>query len=312
MRYVCFFFIFLLGKILVAQTINNKYYQEAITFASHNDVNQALASIDKAIYFDGNKAPPVFYFHKYEYLVKLQKYHLAFEVLNTSISLHPNSVLLLNTRAEFFFALRKHKQAIIDYEKIISFVMEDDLRNYNMKLASCNFLIRDFEKVAIIIKQVLINNPSNINALNLLAALYIELLDFTKAKEILQRILHRDPSHLATIINLGFSFQKAGQHKKANFYFNKALKLDPDNPIALSNRAHSKLKMSILEEALSDIKKSIGLLPTNSYAYMIRGRIYLKLGESKKACVDFNISKKLNFSEQYGNEIEELLSNYCY
>lgn len=309
MRFFCF--LFFVGSSIVAQTINNKYYQEAIMFASNKNINQAVESIDKAIHLEGNKAPAIFYFRKYEYLIKLQKYNSAFQVLNTSISHYPNSVLLLSTRAEFYFALRKYKHAILDYEKIIPFVVGVDLQNYNMKLASCNFLIRDFEKAAIITKQVLSNDSSNVHALNLLAALYIELFNFTKAKEILQRILYQDPAHVATIINLGFAFQKEGQHKKALFYFKKALKLSPNNPIALCNSAYSKLKMNNYKRAMLDVQNSIKLAPSNSYAYMVRGIIYLKLEKQMEACVDFNISKKLKFSEQYGTKIQELLIDYC-
>ena len=309
MRFFCF--LFFVWSSLVAQPIDNKYYQEAITFALNKSLNQAIESIDKAIHIEGDKTPPIFYFRKYEYLVKLQKYNLAFQVLNKSISHHPNSVLLLNTRAEFYFALRKYKQAIFEYEKIIPFVVGADLLDYKMKLASCNFLIRDFEKAAIITKQVLTNYPSNIHALNLLAALYTELVHFAKAKEILQRILSQDPTNVATIINLGFVFQKEGQHKKALFYFNKALKLSPNNSSALCNRAHSKLMMKNYKEAMLDIQNSIISSPSNSYAYMVRGKIYLKLEKHLEACVDFNISENLNFTEQYGTKIQELLFDNC-
>jgi tetratricopeptide (TPR) repeat protein len=309
MKYFCV--LFFVGSSIIAQTINNKYYHEAKTFALNNNLNQAIESIDKAIYLEGNKASPIFYFHKYEYLVRLQKYKFAFQVLNKSISHHPNSVLLLNARAEFYFALRKYKQAILDYEKIILFVVGDDLQNYNIKLASCSFLIRDFQKAAILTKQVLTNDPSNINALNLSAALYIELFNFKKAKKILQRILYQAPEHVATIINLGFVFQKKGQHKKALFYFNKALTLEPNNPVALCNSAYSKFKMRNYRNAMLDVQNSIRFSPSNSYAYMVRGIIYLKLEKQMKACVDFNIAENLNFSEQYGTKIQELLSDYC-
>lgn len=307
-----FVFVFLFCFNLIGQNTNNKYYKSAHNFALNKKFELALNHIDKAIYVEGNMAPPIFYLRKYEYLINLQKFNLGFQTLNEAILLFPNNILLLNARAEFYLTLKKYKEAIADYEKITSQVTGKELQDYKMKLASTKFFIRNYKDAAMILKTVLQREPSNIDALNLLAALNIELSNYTKAKKILHELIKNHPSHVATVVNLGFAFQKEHQYEKALSYFNKALKLSPSHPIALSNRAYSKLKMSIFEEALADIQKSISLLPTNSYAYMIRGEIYLKLGESKKACVDFNTSKKLNFSEQYGNEVKELLSTHCH
>lgn len=305
-------FSFLFCFNLMGQNTSKKYYKEANNFALNKNFELALNHIDKAIDVEGNKAPPIFYLRKYEYLINLQKFNLGFQTLNEAIQLFQNNILLLNARAEFYITLKKYKKAIADYEKITSQVTGKELIEYKMKLASTNFFIRNFKNVALILKSVLQKEPSNIDALNLLAVLHIELSNYTKAKEILHELIKNHPSHVATVVNLGFAFQKEHQYQKALSYFNKALKLSPNHPIALSNRAYSKFKMSFLDEALTDIQKSIDLLPTNSYAYMIRGKTYLKLGESKKACVDFNISEKLNFSEQYGNEIKELLSTHCH
>lgn len=305
-------FTFLFCFSLMGQNTNNKYYRDANNFALNKNYEEALNHIDKAIEVEGGKAPPIFYLRKYEYLINLQKFNLGFQTLNEAIQLFQNNILLLNARAEFYFTLKKYTKAIADYENISSQVAGKELLDCNMKLAATKFLIRNFKDVALILKSVLQKDPSNIDALNLLAVLHIELSNYTKAKEILHELMKNYPSHVATVVNLGFTFLKEQQYEKALTYFNKALKLSPNNPIALSNRAYCKLKMSILEEAITDIQKSIELLPTNSYAYMIRGKIYLKLGENKKACVDFNISEKLNFSEQYGTEVKELLSTYCH
>lgn len=292
--------------------VKNKYYRNANNFALSKNYKLALSHIDKAIDIEGNKAPPIFYLRKYEYLIHLKKFSLGFQILNEAIQLYQNNILLLNARAEFYFTLKKYTKAIADYETISTQVTGKELIKYKMKLASTKYFLRNFKDVALILKSVLQKEPSNIDALNLLAALHIELSNYAKAKEILYELIQNYPSHVATVVNLGFTFQKENQHEKALSYFNKALKLSPNNPVALSNRAYSKLKMLIPEEAFTDIQRSIELLPTNSYAYMVRGKIYLKLEKNKKACVDFNISEKLNFSEQYGNEVKELLSTYCH
>ncbi|MFB3390084.1 tetratricopeptide repeat protein [Flavobacterium sp. LAR06] len=290
---------------------NNEYYKKAIDYASNENIEEALRSINKAINFEGTKASPLFYFHKYEYLIKLKKFELAIQTLNDALYILPNSVLLLNARAEFFFALKMYKKAVLDYQKIIALVKDKELIIYNVKLASTKFLIRDFEGVAVILQLIFKEDPSNIDALNLLASLYIEHSEYAKAEQLLNKVFNEHPSQAFIIVNLGFVYQKKEQHKEAISCFNRALILNPDNPIALSNRAYSKLRMSNIDGAISDVNKSIDLLQSNSYAYMIRGKIYLSVNKSKEACVNFAIAKKLNFSEQYGSEVNELIKNNC-
>lgn len=290
---------------------NNEYYKKAVDYASNKNIVEALSNINKAINLEGSKAPALFYFHKYEYLIKLNKFELAIQTLNDALYILPNSVLLLNARAEFFFALKMYKKAVLDYQKVALLVKDKELIINNLKLASAKFLIRDFEGVAVILQLILKEDPSNIDALNLLASLYIEHSDYVKAEQLLHKIINQYPSQFFIIINLGFAYQKQELHQKAISCFDKALILDPDNPIALSNRAYSKFRMSNIEEAISDINKSIFLLQTNSYAYMIRGKIYLSINKAREACVNFDIAKKLNFSEQYGTEVNELIKNNC-
>ena len=290
---------------------NNKHYNKAINHSLNENIEGALNSINMAIDSKKNKVPPVFYFRKYEYLIKLQKFKLAIQTLNDAIYILSNSTLLLNARAEFYFALKMYRKSILDYKKIITLVKAKELIHYKIKLAGTKFLVRDFNDVALILKEILEKDSSNIDVLNLLAVLHVELLNYTKAKEILLNIISKYPSHFSTIINLGFVYQKENQHKKAISCFNKALKLSPKNPIALSNRAYSKLETLNIDEAISDVNQSIHLLQSNSYAYMIKGKIFLKLNETKKACVNFSIAKNLKFSEQYGAEVDKLINKNC-
>ena len=288
-----------------------KYHDAAIQYALNNQLEKAIQSIDKAIDIGDRKALPLFYFHKYEYLVKLQKFKSAINTLNAAVAIFPNAILLLNARAEFYLALKVYKKSIFDYEKIASLVNSTELNNYNLKLAGVKFVIRDFKGVAVIIKSILKTDPLNIEAQNLLAALHIEYSNFTKAIQILDVLAKQHPKSLSTIINLGYAYQKNEQHSNAITCFNRALNLSPNNPYALCNRAFSKFKISEIDEALLDINSSISLLPSNSYAYKVRGQIYLSLNNVENACLNFTFAQNLNFSEQYGSKVNELLAKHC-
>lgn len=306
--------IWILGLFFCLNTLgqnNNEFYKKALKDASINNFEAALSNLETAIKLEGNKVPELFYFHKYEYLVKLNKVDLAIQTLNHALLVLPNSVLLLNTRAEYFLVFKVYKKAMLDYQKITTLVKGKDFIDYELKLASSKFLCRDFEGVAIVLQEVFKEDPSNIDALNLLASLYIELSNYTKAEQILYKLISENNSQVFAIVNLGYVYQKQQKHQEAVSCFNRALRLDPGNPMAFSNKAYSELLMSNIDEAFLDINKSIDLFPSNSYAYMIRGKIYLRLNNTKEACVNFAMAKHLNFSEQYGKEVNELLNKNC-
>ena len=210
-------------------------------------------------------------FYKYEYLIKLQKFKSAINTLNLAVDISPNSILLLNARAEFYLALKVYEKSIFDYEKIVSLVNGTELNDYNLKLAGVKFIIRDFKAVSVIIESILESDALNIEAQNLLAALYVEYSEYTKAIQILDVLVKNNPKSFFSIINLGYAYQKNDQDRNAITYFNRALDLSPNNPYALCNRAYSKFKISAVDEALLDVNNSISLLQSNSYAYKVRG-----------------------------------------
>ena len=249
----------------------SSYYEAAIKYALNNQLDEALNSIDKAIYLGGSKSLPLYYFYKYEYLIKLQKFKSAINTLNLAVDISPNSILLLNARAEFYLALKVYEKSIFDYEKIVSLVNGTELNDYNLKLAGVKFIIRDFKAVSVIIESILESDALNIEAQNLLAALYVEYSEYTKAIQILDVLVKNNPKSFFSIINLGYAYQKNDQDRNAITYFNRALDLSPNNPYALCNRAYSKFKISAVDEALLDVNNSISLLQSNSYAYKVRG-----------------------------------------
>jgi len=287
------------------------FFQQAQTKSKNyeEDVSESF-NVNDSVLNEENNAKAIFYLNNYKSLIKQNKIKAAIETLNRGIDIYPKSILLLNTRAEFYTTLKTYSNAVIDYKQIIELVRGKELVNYKLKLATVKFITRDFQGTASLTKEILNIDPLHIDTLNILAALYVELGNYESAKKILHSILDRNPKHLFTIINLGFCYQKHSQHEEAIKLFNIALELSPDNPLALSNRAFSLINTNT-DQAITDINKSLEKLKTNSYAYMVRGRIYLKTGELDKACASFKMAEALKFSEQYGSEVDNLLMEIC-
>ena len=50
---------------------------------------------------------------------------------------------------------------------------------------------------------------------------------------------------------------------------------------------------------------------TNSYAYRNRGLLYIKQHKPEEACADSHKALSLGFTENYGDEVEELVKKNC-
>jgi len=49
----------------------------------------------------------------------------------------------------------------------------------------------------------------------------------------------------------------------------------------------------------------------NSYAYKIKALILIAQNKKAEACVELKKSLSLGYTEKYGNEVSELLKQYC-
>ena len=62
---------------------------------------------------------------------------------------------------------------------------------------------------------------------------------------------------------------------------------------------------------MEDINKSIELYPTNSYAYKVRALIHIANKKDEKACEDLDIAIELGYTQQYGEEVQQLINANC-
>jgi tetratricopeptide (TPR) repeat protein len=66
-----------------------------------------------------------------------------------------------------------------------------------------------------------------------------------------------------------------------------------------------------LKGALDDVNHSLQLYPQNSYAYKNRALIFIAMKQYSKACADLQIAIQLGFTQMYGDEVKNLLEQYC-
>jgi len=133
------------------------------------------------------------------------------------------------------------------------------------------------------------------------------LEDFNKAIELM-------PEYTQAYINRAYyAKEKLSDYKGAieDYIIAINMSTDDNDAHAYSNMAYAKMKMKNYKDALDDIKFSLSLDSLNSYAYRNKALIFLALKNKHVACVDLHKAIKLGYTENFGNDVQELIDENC-
>ena len=223
------------------------------------------------------------YAHRGLFYYAIGEYEKVLEDVNIAIKHDAENVELLKTKATAFYALKDYESAMKEYNQVIQL----DENNYDTYVyrSICNDRLGNNDLVLIDLEKAINLNPEK-----------------------------------------GFAYQTRGEHYtyslKGNYEqaikdYDKIISLfsadfpENEKAIAYNNRGFAKYNISQLEEAINDIDQSLSLFSENSYAYKNRALVYLKKGNKSTACADLAKAKSLGFTEQYGNEVDELSQKNC-
>lgn len=191
-------------------------------------------------------------------------------------------------------------------------------------------------------KKILIIDPYNFDANNLLGALYVEKKEYLKAKEYLIKSTSIKKDNYHSFNNLGITLKELGQPEEAikkldlainidpnraeayhncgevylslnNFdlalkYFNNSIKLKKDFTDSYENIAFCLYKSHKLSEALEIINFSLNLNLTYR-GLCIKADILLKQGKYKEAIINFEIALK---KKDLGTNLIKYISAKCF
>jgi tetratricopeptide (TPR) repeat protein len=109
--------------------------------------------------------------------------------------------------------------------------------------------------------------------------------------------------------------EKMGDYKGALDDYTKAIGFltgDTMNECkAYCNRGHAKFMMKDYRGALQDLETAISLNPSDPYIYRNRALIFIEIKNKPMICFDLKKALDLGFTEQYGDEAEKLMKQYC-
>ena len=154
------------------------------------------------------------------------------------------------------------------------------------------------------LKEILSEDPMNVQALLRLGEIAIEAKDFKKAQDYFKRALSSDPENVETLLNLVKLKELMGEYEEALNFIDKILENDPDNITALYRKREILERLGRWDDLVylqkgiiktshneADRKREQKVLIGYKYEY---GRESLEAGELEKAKKAFRTVIKLD------------------
>ena len=143
-------------------------------------------------------------------------------------------------------------------------------------------------------KEVLAQEPNNVDALNLLGVIMHTANDLDLAVELISRATELAPDYVPALINLGNALQAVGRPEDAVKKFERALELDPGAGIAASNLASALNDLALHEESRRAGERAVQLSSELPDAYVNLGNALLGLGRSEAAEAKYTAALELD------------------
>lgn len=285
------------------------------------------------------------YFNEFAQYANIGDGETAIWCINEAIKLEGKNLKYLNANAQLKYELGDMEGAKTEFEKIIytqpnyiSFnylsIIEINLNNFSnaetyaklalenskyndeksnsyLLLGNINVGLSHFSLAYDAFLKSIEFNPKNVLALNNIIPVLDKVNMSSEKLKYYKLILEADSTKYLFRINIGFDYLKKEKYKLALEEFDYVLKMDPSQGLALNNKAFALLKLGELTVALATVDEAIRVDPNNSYAFRNKALILIELKEIDKACLNLEKAISLNFTKNYGDEVDLLIKKYC-
>ncbi len=148
-------------------------------------------------------------------------------------------------------------------------------------------------EAAEIYRAVLTADPENVDALNLLSAVFQVLGDQELAQNLAREAIRIDPKFFAPYVNLGNALQASGAHEAAAEAFGQALELQPLDTTAAINLSSALCALHRYTEAEQVARRALDLAPEIAEAHNNLGNALAGRGRNADALEAYNRAIRL-------------------
>ncbi|MEM9675355.1 MAG: tetratricopeptide repeat protein [Bacteroidota bacterium] len=152
----------------------------------------------------------------------------------------------------------------------------------NLQRASILLEQRRFNDAKSEIEQILSTDPTNAEALQILAGCYLGLEKIEKAKEVVESAIQQDPTNYYSLYLMGFVQYKLAKYKQSLKYIDSAITFNPLFVEAYGVKSAAHYALAQFEEALTAANEGLAIQADNTLCLNQRAKALLKLGRTEE------------------------------
>ena len=251
-------------------------------FASGYEI-EGIEALDKAIAIDNS------YYSAYRYralmksLQENSNYEETISDFDIALKEYPTDTVLALDKASFTIKKGYLKEA----RKALQYVLELDSMNYSAQVMMASVTGKLGNNISALkrLNEIISKQDSfESSSYEERALVYIKLEEFDSAISDYSMIL---------------------QHS------NLFVKYPVLKAYTINNLGYAQYKAGNISEGLKNINKAIDLEPSNPYAYKNRAEVLISEDNVVEGCINLKKAKELGFANQYGEEVNNLIDQYC-
>ncbi len=164
-------------------------------------------------------------------------------------------------------------------------VLKEEPENVEIMTAIANALIHkgEADEAIPLLKKAISTKPDFLDAHNMLAIAYINLNRLDDAAKVSEGVLARDPRNAEAHFNLGVLYDKLGRYDLALGSFKRSVELRPDYDESRINLANEYLRRGSYLKAKKQLEVAVELNPASAQALYLLGKAELGLGDVSAA-----------------------------
>lgn len=245
---------------------------------AYKDMPEELAKLCKAIDKHPNKSE--LYYQRALYYYQHQDIDNGMADIHAAIKLQPDSAKYFVSLSDFYFAQRETDLTEESLEKALQ--LQPDNNEARLKLAELYFHLRMMEQCNATLNEAIQRQSYNPKAYLIKAFMLKEQQDTTNFLRMLQLVIDQDPKEIKAYLELGYFYQKR-LNPIAESYYQNALNVDPKNIEIHYNLAKLYQDLGKTNEAIEEYKATLAIDPKHIPSLNNLGYMYLDESIAKYA-----------------------------
>jgi tetratricopeptide (TPR) repeat protein len=298
-----------------AQTDTAVLFAKAKALINEDKHTQAIPLLDQLLDVDNNNYS--WHYERGKCYAITGRADLAVEDFTAAIKSNPSCGYCYAYRGVIYNAVHLNNEGLSDLNAALLLLPDKD----SVRVATLTargwlkYSIQDY-KAAIADYLLALEIDSNyIGALMNICGAYLELGMQKEMDHYVHKVMKRDSTSSAWLSNLAFIYIKNKNYDAALIYADRAIAAEKNakekTGVPYNNRGYIKYMQGDMKGALKDINKALEIWDANSYAYRNRALVYIATKQMPKACEDMERALELGYTEQYGDDMQQLRDKHC-